>query len=83
MRLAGLTGFIVAMWLMILAVAAFLITFVAPIDSMFFANVTSISNNRLFISIIQASIAIVIVAILVLGLNKMKEIYLQKKLHNI
>jgi hypothetical protein len=83
MRLAGLTGFIVAMWLMILAVAAFLITFVAPIDSMFFANVTSISNNRLFISIIQASIAIVIVATLVLGLNKMKEIYLQKKLHNI
>jgi hypothetical protein len=83
MRLAGLIGFIVAMWLMILAVAAFLITFVAPIDSMLFANVTSINNNRLTISIIQASIAIVIVAILVLGLNKMKEIYLQKKLHNI
>jgi hypothetical protein len=83
MRLAGLIGFIVAMWLMILAVAAFLITFVAPIDSMLFANVTSINNNRLTISIIQASIAIVIVAILVLGLNKMKETYLQKKLHNI
>jgi hypothetical protein len=75
-RLAGLIGFITIMWIMILAVAAFLIVFVAPIDVILFRG----SLDRLITSIIQAFIAITVVIILVLGLNKMKTIYMRKKL---
>jgi hypothetical protein len=75
-RLAGLIGFITVMWIMILAIAAFLIIFVAPIDVILFRG----SLDRLVTSIIQAFIAITMVIILVLGLNKMKTIYMRKKL---
>lgn len=75
-RLAGLIGFITVMWIMILAIAAFLIIFVAPIDIILFRG----SLDRLVTSIIQAFIAITMVIILVLGLNKMKTIYMRKKL---
>jgi hypothetical protein len=75
-RLAGLIGFITVMWIMILAIAAFLIIFVAPIDVILFRG----SLDRLVTSIIQAFIAITVVIILVLGLNKMKTIYMRKKL---
>ena len=75
-RLAGLIGFITVMWIMILAIAAFLIIFVAPIDVILFRG----SLDRLVTSIIQAFIAITMVIILVLGLNKMKTIYIRKKL---
>ena len=76
MRLLGLLGFIAVMWMMILAITAFLIYFVAPIDFVFFRN----GLDRFIVSLIQASIAIVIIVILVWGLNKMKEIHMQKKL---
>ena len=76
MRLTGLLGFITVMWAMILAITAFLINFIAPIDFILFRN----GLNRFIISLMQASIAIVIIVILVWGLNKMKEIYMQKKL---
>lgn len=76
MVLTGLLGFITVMWVMILAIAAFLINFVAPIDFVLFRN----GLDRLIISLMQASIAIIIIMILVWGLNKMKEIYMQKKL---
>jgi hypothetical protein len=76
MRVTGLLGFIAAMWIMILAITAFLINFIAPIDFILFRN----GLNRFNISLMQASIAIVIIVILVWGLNKMKEIYMQKKL---
>ena len=76
MRLLGLLGFIAVMWTMILAITAFLIYFVAPIDFVLFRN----GLDRFLVSLIQASIAIVIIVILVWGLNKMKEIYMQKKL---
>jgi hypothetical protein len=75
-RLAGLIGFITVMWIIILAIAAFLIIFVAPIDVILFRG----SLDRLATSIIQAFIAITVVIILVLGLNKMKTIYMRKKL---
>ena len=75
-RLAGLIGFITVMWIMILAIAVFLIIFVAPIDVILFRG----SLDRLVTSIIQAFIAITVVIILVLGLNKMKTIYMRKKL---
>ncbi|HZC49664.1 MAG TPA: hypothetical protein VE244_11455 [Nitrososphaeraceae archaeon] len=76
MRLTGLLGFITVMWVMILAITAFLLNFVAPIDFVLFRN----GLDRLIVSLTQASIAIIIVMILVWGLNKMKEIYMQKKL---
>ena len=76
MRLLGLLGFITVMWIMILAITAFLINFVAPIDFVLFRN----ELDRILVSLMQASIAIVIIVILVLGLNKMKKIYMQKKL---
>jgi hypothetical protein len=76
MRLTGLLGFITVMWVMILAITAFLINFVAPIDFVLFRN----GLDRLIISLMQASIAIIIIMILVWGLNKMKKIYMQKKL---
>lgn len=76
MRLTGLLGFITVMWVMILAITAFLLYFVAPIDFVLFRN----GLDRLIVSLMQASIAIIIVMILVWGLNKMKEIYMQKKL---
>jgi hypothetical protein len=76
MRLTGLLGFITVMWVMILAITAFLLNFVAPIDFVLFRN----GLDRIIVSLMQASIAIIIVMILVWGLNKMKEIYMQKKL---
>ena len=76
MRLTGLLGFITVMWVMILAITAFLLNFVAPIDFVLFRN----GLDRLIVSLMQASIAIIIVMILVWGLNKMKEVYMQKKL---
>ena len=76
MRLTGLLGFMTVMWVMILGITAFLINFVAPIDLILFRN----GLDRLIISLIQASIAIIIIIILIWGLNKMKEIYIQKKL---
>ncbi len=76
MRLTGLLGFMTVMWVMILGITAFLINFVAPIDLILFRN----GLDRLIISLMQASIAIIIIIILIWGLNKMKEIYMQKKL---
>ena len=78
MRLLGLIEFITVMWLMILTAAAFLIIFVAPIDSTVL-RMTS-NNDRWIISIIQASVTMVIIVMLVLALNKMKEVYLQKRI---
>ncbi|HZB99400.1 MAG TPA: hypothetical protein VE226_05255, partial [Nitrososphaeraceae archaeon] len=71
MRLTGLLGFMTVMWVMILGITAFLINFVAPIDLILFRN----GLDRLIISLMQASIAIIIIIILIWGLNKMKEIY--------
>ncbi len=76
MRLTGLLGFMTVMWVMILGITAFLINFVAPIDLILFRN----GLDRLIVSLMQASIAIIIIIILIWGLNKMKEIYIQKKL---
>ena len=74
MGLGGLILFMTGMWAMVLAVAAFLVLFVAPID------VLLQGQGRLAISMVQAAIAIIAVIALVLGLSRMKRIYLQKKL---
>ena len=75
MGLGGLALFMAGMWAMVLAVAAFLVLFVAPIDAQLQGQ------GRLVISMVQAAIAFIAVIALVLGLSRMKRIYLQKKLH--
>jgi len=73
MGLDGLVLFIAGMWAMILAVAAFLVIFVAPLEAV-------LPAGRLAVSAGQAAIAIVAVVMLVLGLSRMKEIFLHRKL---
>ena len=76
MGLAGLSLFMVGMWAMVLAVAAFLVIFVAPIDMTLFGG----KGGRLMVSLVQAAIAIVVVIALVLGLSRMKRVYMHRKL---
>jgi hypothetical protein len=76
MGIASLALFVTGMWAMVLAVAAFLVIFVAPIDQYVFDGQGSAAS----ISLVQAAIAIVAVVALVFGLSRMKRIYLHKKL---
>lgn len=76
MALALLALFMTGMWAMILAVAAFLVVFVAPIDMHLFGG----HGGRLTISAVQAVIAIIVIIVLVLGLDRLKRIYLHEKL---
>jgi hypothetical protein len=76
MGLASLLLFMTGMWAMILAVAAFLVVFVAPIEMYIFGG----QGGPLTISSVQAAIAITVTIVLVLGLNRLKRIYLHKKL---
>jgi hypothetical protein len=61
---------------MILTATAFLIVLVAPIDFALFGE----RYDRLVNSVIQASIAIMTVILFILGLNRLKKFYIQKKL---
>jgi len=76
MALMILALFMTGMWAMILAVAAFLVIFVAPIEIYLFGG----HGERLVISAVQAAIAVLVVIVLVAGLSKLKRIYLHKKL---
>ncbi|MGI0050060.1 MAG: hypothetical protein ACREAW_11010 [Nitrososphaera sp.] len=76
MGLGGLALFMAGMWAMILAVAAFLVAFVAPIETILIDG----EVGRLGVSAVQAAIAIVVVIALVFGLSRMKRIYMHKKL---
>jgi hypothetical protein len=76
MGLASLALFMAGMWAMVLAVAAFLVLIVAPLDVVLFGG----KAERITVSIIQAAIAVIVVIGLILGLNSMKKIYLQKKI---
>jgi hypothetical protein len=78
MALTILALFMTGMWVMILTVAAFLVIFVAPLDMYLFGG----QGGRLTISAVQAAIAIIVVIVLVLGLNRLKRIYLHKKLQH-
>jgi len=71
--LGGLALFMACMWAMILAVAAFLVIFVVPLE-------TILPAGRLAVSAVQAAIAIVAVGALVIGLSRMKRIYMHRKL---
>ena len=76
MALMILALFMTGMWAMILAVAAFLVIFVAPIEIYLFGG----RGERLAISAVQSAIAVLAVIVLVAGLSKLKRIYLHKKL---
>ncbi|HZB80906.1 MAG TPA: hypothetical protein VE264_06495 [Nitrososphaera sp.] len=76
MALMVLALFMTGMWAMILAVAAFLVIFVAPIETYLFGG----QGERLAISAIQAAIAVLVVIMLVAGLSKLKRMYLHKKI---
>lgn len=69
---------VIGMWVMILAAAAFLVIFVAPLES--YLYLFGPHGGRSIISAVQAAIAILIVVVLALALNRLKRIYLQKKL---
>ena len=77
MRLVGLIGFIIAMWLMILVVSSFLVIVVPRMDDVLIKN---LGYNRLTVSIIEALTSISSIMILIFGLSKMKDYYMQKKL---
>jgi hypothetical protein len=68
----GLSILIVVMWLMVLAVAGFLVTFVAPVDVQF--------PNSIATSAVRAIIAVLAVIALIFGLGMLKKLYLQRKL---
>jgi fumarate reductase subunit D len=76
MALTILALFMTGMWAMILAVAAFLVVFVAPMELYIFDG----HGERLTISAVQAAIAIVVIIVLVLVLDRLKRTYLHKKL---
>jgi hypothetical protein len=76
MRIIGLALFVTLMWIMILAVTAFLVILVAPIDTILFGR----RGSDIAVSIVQAAIAFAAVVALVYGLTRMKRLYLRKKL---
>jgi uncharacterized protein YqhQ len=77
MRLIHLMGYVMVMWLMILAVAALLVVVVPQLD----AILIRVSFGRLTVSIIEAIISISLVVMLIFVLSKMSEYYIQRKLH--
>lgn len=68
--------FITVVWIMVLTVTAFLVVLVAPIDFALFGE----KYDRLVNSVIKAFIAITTVMLFILGLNRLKSFYIQKKL---
>ena len=76
MRLVGLIGFVISMWLMILVVSSFLVIVVPRMDDVLIKN---LGYNRLIVSIIEALTSISSIMILIFGLSKMKNYYMKKK----
>ena len=76
MRLTGLFGFVIMMWIIILVESAFLVFVVPTVDRILLRS----GNSRLIVSSIEASISISSVVVLIFLLNKMKNVYMQKKL---
>jgi hypothetical protein len=66
--------FIAIMWVTVLAIAAFLVIFVAAIDLLL------PSSPRLAVSVLQATIAIAAVVFLAASLGRLKKAYLKSKL---
>jgi hypothetical protein len=71
------------MWAMVLAVAAFLVYIVAPIDAVFGGGSSSGAagpSSRLAISAVQAAAAIASVILLAFAMSRLKRAYLKSKL---
>jgi hypothetical protein len=68
--------FITITWIMVLAVAAFLVTLVPSVHLLFKRGA-----HWAIISIIQAIIAVGVVLLFILGLSKVKGFYAARKLH--
>ena len=77
MKLTGLFGFVTMMWIIILVESAFLVFVVPMVDRILLTS----GYGRLIVSSLEALISISSVAALILLLNKMKNVYMQKKLH--
>jgi hypothetical protein len=71
----GLELFIVAMWAMVLAVSAFLVLVVGPIE-----HIMGATSPRIAISMVQAAIALAAVLLLVFSLSRLKRAYANRKL---
>ena len=78
LRLAALIAFITIIWLMVFAVAAFLVTLVPSVQLLFKGGERS---DKLIMSSIQALIAVGVVLLFTLLLSKLKEFYAARKLH--
>lgn len=78
MRLGALITFITVIWLMVLAVAAFLVTFVPSVQFLFKGGERS---DRLIMSSIQAVIAMGVLLLFIMGLSRLKGFYAARKLH--
>jgi hypothetical protein len=76
MKLTGLFGFVTMMWIIILVESAFLVFVVPMVDRILLTS----GYGRLIVSSLEALISISSVAALILLLNKMKNVYMQKKL---
>ena len=76
MKLTGLFGFVTMMWIIILVESAFLVFVVPTVDRILLRN----GYARLIVSSIEALISISSVIMLIFLLNKMKNVYMQKKL---
>jgi hypothetical protein len=76
MKLTGLFGFVMMMWIIILVESAFLVFVVPMVDRILLRN----GYGRLVVSSIEALISISSVLMLIFLLNKMKNMYMQKKL---
>jgi len=76
-KMSNLFLLIGVIWVTLLTISAFLVIFIAPIDIVIFNNRTDLYIT----SIVQATIAIVIVLMLIAFLNYLKKLYIQKKLH--
>jgi len=78
LRLAALIAFITVIWLMVLTVAAFLVTFVPSVQFLFKGGERS---DKLIMSSIQALIAMGVVLLFIMGLSRLKGFYAARKLH--
>ena len=78
MTITSLIGFITVIWLMVLIVAAFLVTLAPSVHLLFKGGERS---NWAVISLIQGVIAIGVVLLFILGLSKLKGFYAMRKLH--
>lgn|ERR687887_2670531 len=76
MKFVSLFGFVTVMWIMILAEVAFLVFLVPTLDRILLKNWYS----RPIVSSVEALVSISSVVILIFVLNRMKNIYMKKKL---